>query len=252
MIMKNLRAKIEVLKVAVAAAAPPTARTPTVPARCKNIIEKWKRIREKILEAHQAGITQADALTFDTAGTLWTFETWNEQNGKPIPPVPPEVFKFTISNPYVPTNQYPPAAAQVATQVGPAPQNPANNAAKENLLKCIKELRKCAITRGYKDQRSGKYIRGKSDMLYAAAVCEAIELAKSGCEPYSSAGGARRPVSTTQKRDFFKDQVKRFLEGAISALGPECKPCTRTAAPAGPAQTSPLPTRPTQISPSRQ
>lgn len=230
MTMKNLRAKIEVLKVAVGAAPP------TVPPRCKNIINKWKTIREKIIQAHQAGISQADGLTFGTLGTVWTFETWNDENGKPIPP---EVFKFTVSNPYMPGNSYPPAAAavQVAPQVGPALENQANNS-KEKLLKCIKELRKCAITRGYKDERSGKYIRGKWDMLYAAAVCEAIELARSGCEPYSSAGGMRRPT-TSQKRDFFKQQMQWMLDGVRSALGPECKPCVKTVAPAGPAQTQP-------------
>lgn len=244
MTMNRLKAQIHLLKVALGALPP---QLPNHLAACKAISTKWTTIRAKIHEAYQSGVNQANGLTFGTLGNVWTFETWNEQNGNPIPP---EVFKFTISNPYVPTNQYPPAAAQVATQVGPAPENQANNA-KEKLLNCIKEVRKCAITRGYKDERSGKYIRGKSDMLYAAAVCEAIELAKLTCEPYRSAGGMRNP-NTSQKRDFFKDQVRRFLEGAISALGPECKPCTRTAAPAGPAQTSPLPTRPTQISPSRQ
>lgn len=229
--MDRLKAQIHVLKDAVSAAAPPT----TSP-RCKEISTRWANIRAKINEAYNAGVTQAGGLTFGTLGNVWTFETWNDQNGKPIPP---EVFKFDLSNPYTPTNSYPPAAAavQVAPQVGPALENQANNA-KEKLLQCIKELRKCAITRGYKDPKSGKYIRGKWDMLYAAAVCEAIELARKGCEPYASAGGMRRPT-TSQKRDFFKAEMQSFLDGIRSALGPACKPCVKTVAPAGPAQTQP-------------
>lgn len=228
--MNRLKAQIHLLKVALGAAPP------SVPPRCKEISTRWATVRAKINEAYESGVNQVNGLTFGTLGNVWTFETWNEQNGNPIPP---EVFKFTVSNPYMPANNYPPAAAavQVAPQAGPALENQANSA-KEKLLKCIKELRKCAITRGYKDQKSGKYIRGKWDMLYAAAVCEAIELARKGCEPYASAGGMRRPT-TSQKRDFFKAQVQSFLDGVRSALGPDCKPCVKTVAPAGPAQTQP-------------
>jgi len=227
--MNSLKAKIEVLRVAVSAAPPPST-----PVRCKDIVAKWANIRAKINQAYEAGVSQINGLTFNTLGNVWTFETWNDQNGNPFPP---ELFKFDLSNPYTPSNNYPPAAAavQVAPQVGPALENEAN-VAREKLLQCIREMRKCAITRGYKDQRSGKYIRGKWDMLYAAAVGEAIELARKACEPYASAGGMSRPT-TSQKRDFFKAQMTSILDGVRSALGPACKPCIKTPAPA---QTAPV------------
>jgi hypothetical protein len=224
--MKSLKAQIDVLRAAVnAAAAPPTS----TPVRCKDITTKWANIRAKINQAYEAGVSQINGLTYNTLGNVWTFESWNDQNGNPFPP---EIFKFDLLNPYTPTNNYPPAAAavQAAPQIAPAVPGE-NNIAREKLLQCIKEIRKCAITRGYKDPRTGKYMRGKWDMLYAAAVGEAIELARKACEPYASAGGMRRPT-TSQKRDFFKAQMASILEGVRSALGPACKPCIKTATPA--------------------
>jgi hypothetical protein len=218
--------------LAVSAAPPRTPRTPPTPPRCKNITAKWKGIRETINTAYAAGQQQIDGLTFGTLGQVWEFETWNSQNGNTLPP---EIFKFSVNDaPYVPTNQYPPAAAMQEPQLGaPSVQNDPNLAKKEKLLACIKTLRKCALLRGYKDPRSGKYIRGKWDMLYAAAILEAIELARTGCEPYSSAGGMKNP-STADKRAFFKAQINSITEGVRSALGAPCKPCQPTqTAPAG-------------------
>ena len=229
--MNSLKAKIEVLRVAVSAAPPST------PPRCKEVIAKWANIRAKINEAYNAGIQQIDGLTYRTLGQVWEFETWNNQNGNPIPP---EVFKFDLSKPYVATNKYPPAAAAQNPQLA-APQAENNPFSKqqEEQVKCIKILRKCALRRGYKVPTSGKYIRGKSDMLYAAAVGEAIELAIKGCEPYSSAGGMKS-ATTTQKRDFFKAEMRSILEGMLSAQGEQCQPCVKTATPAAPAQTDPV------------
>jgi hypothetical protein len=71
-------------------------------------------------------------------------------------------------------------------------------------------------------------------MLYAAAILEAIELARKGCEPYSSAGGIGRNPTNKQKKEFFKAQINSITEGVRSALGAPCKPCQPTqTAPAG-------------------
>jgi hypothetical protein len=212
-----------------------SAAPPSTPPRCKEITERWQAIRQKINEAYNAGVQQIDGLTYGTLGQVWEFETWNAQNANPVPPFPPEMFKFSVNDaPYVPTNTYPPAAAAQNPQLAaPEVQNDPFLKKKEDLVKCIKILRKCALTRGYKDARSGKYIRGKWDMLYAAAILEAIELARKGCEPYSSAGGMKNP-NTSKKRDFFKAQINSITEGVRSALGAPCKPCLPTqAAPAG-------------------
>ena len=69
-------------------------------------------------------------------------------------------------------------------------------------------------------------------MLYAAAILEAIELARKGCEPYSSAGGMKNP-NRSEKSAFFKAQINSITEGVRSALGAPCKPCTTQTAPAG-------------------
>jgi hypothetical protein len=169
------------LKTVIAKHLAVSAAPPSTPPRCKNITAKWERIRGAINTAYAAGQQQIDGLTYGTLGQVWEFETWNSQNGNTLPP---EIFKFSIENPYNPPNTYPPAAAAQNPQLAaPEAQNDPNLAKKEKLLACIKTLRKCALLRGYKDLRSGKYIRGKWDMLYAAAVLEAIELARSGCEP---------------------------------------------------------------------
>jgi hypothetical protein len=221
------------LKTVIAKHLAVSAAPPSTPPRCKEITARWERFRGAINTAYEAGRQQIDGLTYGTLGQVWEFETWNSQNGNPLPP---EIFKFSVNDaPYVPTNQYPPAAAMQEPQLGaPSVQNDPNLAKKEKLLACIKTLRKCALLRGYKDPRSGKYIRGKWDMLYAAAILEAIELARKGCEPYSSAGGIGRNPTNKQKKEFFKAQINSITEGVRSALGAPCKPCQPTqTAPAG-------------------
>jgi hypothetical protein len=223
--------KTVIAKHLVVSAAPP--RTPLTPPRCKEITAKWERIRVAINTAYEAGRQQIDGLTYGTLGQVWEFETWNTQNGNTLPP---EIFKFSVDQGvYVATNQYPPAAAMQEPQLGaPSVQNDPSLAKKEKLLACIKTLRKCALLRGYKDPRSGKYIRGKFDLMYSADVLEAIELAKKGCEPYASAGGMKNPT-TSQKRDFFKEQIRGMEAEFKSNVNdtPPCKPCTPQTAPAG-------------------
>jgi hypothetical protein len=233
--MNSLKAKIEILKVVVGSAPPSNLN------KCKEIVAKWAGIRAKINEAYNAGLQQIDGLTYGTLGQLWTFEKWNEQNGNPFPP---EIFKFDLSGnppkPYVTTNKYPPATAVQNPQLAaPEAQNDPFLKQKEDLVKCIKILRKCALRRGYTDKKSGKYIRGKSDMLYAAAVGEAIELARGACEPYISAGGMKG-ANNSQRRDFFNKQMKSFEDGMKSALGPACEPCVKEVATKAPAETAPV------------
>jgi hypothetical protein len=218
--MNSLKAKIEVLRVAVSAAPPST------PPRCKAIIEKWANIRAKINQAYEAGVSQVNGLTLNTLGNVWEFEIWNSQNGNPFPP---EMFKFSVGQGlYVTTNRYPPAAAMQQPQLStPSTQNDPN-LAKEQRLQCIKALRKCALLRGYKDSQSGKYIRGKFDLMYSADVLEAIELATKGCEPYASAGGNRN-ATTSDKRNFFQEQIRGIESEFRSNVNdtPVCKSCTQ-------------------------
>jgi hypothetical protein len=229
--MNSLKAKIEILKIVVGLAPPSNLN------KCKEITAKWANIRSKINEAYNAGLQQIDGLTYRTLGQVWEFETWNNQNGNPIPP---EVFKFDLSKTYVTTNKYPPVAAFQNPQLA-APQAENNPFSKqqEDQVKCIKILRKCALRRGYTVPGSGKYIRGKSDMLYAAAVNEAIELARGACEPYISAGGMKS-ANNSQRRTFFNNEMESIKTGMLSAQGAECQPCIKTTTPAAPAQTDPV------------
>ena len=76
-------------------------------------------------------------------------------------------------------------------------------------------------------------------MLYAAAVGEAIELARGACEPYISAGGMKG-ANNSQRREFFNKEMKSFEEGMKSQFGSACEPCIKEAATKTPAETAPV------------